>query len=167
MMIVQTYLHCLMDIDENSLSTTDESFFCFHLIFVAAGWNHGLTTYATIGVVYGSVALPGPAGQQLLEKALDHLLGCFADANETEVPSVLWSLRFTQLGIFGATDGISKLHTSTKSEQILCFGPPSLDLAFDDGVVESVKDCWQAIVGEEARDGTFMTFADRETYEDD
>jgi hypothetical protein len=118
-----------------------------------------------IGVVYGSVSVPGQQGQRLLETAINRLLESFSDA--TGKPTVLWSLRFTQVGTREGTSDLPLLYKSTKSDQILYFAPPSLDLAFDDSIVESVKQCWKAVLGEEAQDAMFMTFDDRETYDDD
>lgn len=40
-----------------------------------------------------------------------------------------------------------------------------MDLAFDDAVLENVKEVWQKIVGHEA--GEFLVFQDREAYDDD
>jgi hypothetical protein len=40
-----------------------------------------------------------------------------------------------------------------------------MDLAFDDAVLENVKEVWQKIVGDEA--GEFLVFQDREAYDDD
>lgn len=118
-----------------------------------------------IGVIYGSVSVPGQDGQRLLETAINHLLDSFSDA--TVKPTVLWSMRFTQVGTLNDASTSPALYKSTKSDQILYFAPPSLDLAFDDSIVESVRECWKAVLGEEAQDDTFMTFEDRETYDDD
>lgn len=118
-----------------------------------------------IGVVYGSVSVPGQEGQRLLETAIDLLLDSFSDA--TGKPAVLWSMRFTQVGTLNDASASPVLYKSTKSDQILYFAPPSLDLAFDDSIVESVRECWKAILGEEAQGDTFMNFEDRETYDDD
>ncbi|EEA26965.1 Rab proteins geranylgeranyltransferase component A [Talaromyces marneffei ATCC 18224] len=120
-------------------------------------------------VIYGSVSVPGQDGQRHLQTAINRLLDSFTDA--TGKPTVLWSLRFTQIGTqVGTLDGTNRspiLYKNTKSDKILYFAPPSLDLAFDDSIVESVKECWKAILGEDAHDDLFMTFEDRETYDDD
>ncbi|EED19368.1 Rab geranylgeranyl transferase escort protein, putative [Talaromyces stipitatus ATCC 10500] len=116
-------------------------------------------------VIYGSISVSGQEGQHLLEIAINRLLDSFIE--ETDKPAVLWSLRFTQIGTLDSTQGSPVLYKSTKSDQILYFAPPSLDLAFDDRVVESVRECWKAILDEEAQDDMFMKFEDRETYDDD
>jgi len=43
----------------------------------------------------------------------------------------------------------------------------SLDLAFDDGILEDVKSDWKRIIADEADNATFMTFEERSgMYED-
>lgn len=115
-------------------------------------------------VVYGSIFVPGQAGQRLLETAINHLLDSFSDA--TGKPTILWSLRFTHVGTLDNSSALA-LYKSTKSDQICYFAPPSLDLAFDDSLVESVRECWKAVLGAEAQDDMFMNFEDRENYDDD
>lgn len=123
------------------------------------------STGMMIGVIYGSVSVPSEEGQILLEAAINRLLESFSSV-ESE-PKVLWSLRFTQIGILDDSDRSACIHRSTKSDEILYFAPPSLDLAFDDSIVESVRDAWKAVTGEDVGEDTFMTFEDRETYDDD
>lgn len=124
-----------------------------------------LTDGNLIGVIYGSVSVPGQEGQSLLEAAINRLLDSFSDA--TGKPVVLWSLRFTQVGTANDASASPFLYKSTKSDQILYFAPTSLDLAFDDSIVESVRECWKVVLGEEAQDDMFMAFEDRETYDED
>lgn len=47
-----------------------------------------------------------------------------------------------------------------RDKNILCFPPPSLDLIFDDKMIDRVKSVWQKIMGEDAQG--FMTFEDKE-----
>jgi hypothetical protein len=93
------------------------------------------------------------------------LLGSFADTKDK--PNVLWRLSFTQIGSLDLSDSVDKIHRSGSSDEVLFFPPPSLDLAFDDEVVESVRAGWKAVVGDEADDDEFMKFEDREDYDDD
>ena len=93
----------------------------------------------------------------LLQKAVDALLSC-VDANPQ--PSILWSVRYQQQ----PSSGSESLPTGA-SDQVLHFPPPSLDLAFDDSVLENVRELWQKIVGDEG--GEFLVFQDREAYADD
>lgn len=124
-----------------------------------------LTWYTLAGVIYGSVSVSGQEGQSLLEKAVDMLLQLFAD-NEDQ-PTVLWRLGFTQVGVLGSSDSDDKIYRGSSSDQVLIFPPPSLDLSFDDQVIESVRAGWKAVVGDEGHDDDFMKFEDRETYDDD
>lgn len=153
-----------MDIDEIFINYQGlmRAFFCLSRLRL---FCFSLMDGGSIGVIYGSIAIPGQEGQRLLETAINHLLNSFSDA--TGKPTVLWSMRFTQVGTLNDASASPILYKSTKSDQILYFAPPSLDLAFDDNIVESVRECWKAILGEEAQDDTFMTFEDRETYDDD
>ncbi|KAF5865314.1 Rab proteins geranylgeranyltransferase componentA [Aspergillus alliaceus] len=115
-------------------------------------------------VVYGSVGIPGAQGQSLIEKAVHRLLQLNADPDA----KVLWSLRYTQLGL--ASNGVADARSSKlarPSPNILCFPPPSLDLAFDDAVIDRVRDAWNLIMGDEANEYEFMNFEDRERADDE
>lgn len=74
-------------------------------------------------------------------------------------PDVLWTVQYRQ----HASSGSEALPVG--NEHILNFPPPSMDLAFDDAILDNVKDAWQKIVGEDA--GDFLAFQDREVYDDD
>ncbi|OKL63268.1 hypothetical protein UA08_01459 [Talaromyces atroroseus] len=116
-------------------------------------------------VIYGNVSIPGKEGQHILEIAIEYLLASLTNANDK--PTVLWSLRFTQVGVLETSGSPTGICKSTKSDDILFFSPSSLDLAFDDRIVEGVREGWKAILGEEAHDDMFMNFEDREAYDDD
>lgn len=114
-----------------------------------------------IGVVHANVALAGDAGQSVLERAVNMLL-----ASVDAKASVLWSLRFTQLGnSFG--ENIPDVSRHPVSERVLSFPPPSLDLAFDDSVIDRVRTVWKMIMGDEVDDSQFLQFEDREGALDD
>jgi hypothetical protein len=82
------------------------------------------------------VSLPGSKGQSLMEEASTDL--AFTDAEGT--PTVLWSLRYTQLGLpCGAGYSEGNPFTSPISDRIICFQPSNLDIAFDDGMIDAVK----------------------------
>lgn len=118
-----------------------------------------------IGVIYGSISISGQDGQDLCHKAVELLLESFADTEDK--PTVLWRLCFTQIGSLDLSDSVDKIHRSSSSDQVLFFPPPSLDLAFDDEVVESVRAGWKAVRGDDDDDDDFMKFEDREDYDDD
>jgi Rab proteins geranylgeranyltransferase component A len=55
-----------------------------------------------------------------------------------------------------------------KSGRVLTFPAISLDLAFDDALLDSVKAVWGKIMGEQADYAEFLRFTEREhTGEDD
>ncbi|KAL2871560.1 putative Rab geranylgeranyl transferase escort protein [Aspergillus lucknowensis] len=111
-------------------------------------------------VLYGSVNLPGQQGQSLIECAIDKLLQSSAGPDV----NILWSLRYTQLGraVRGDTSPANDV-----SGNLIRFPPPSLDLAFDDSVIDLVKDAWTIIMGDDASPDNFMKFDDRESYDDE
>jgi Rab proteins geranylgeranyltransferase component A len=113
------------------------------------------------------VSLPGSKGQYLMEEALHKLLQAFADAEGA--PTVLWSLRYTQLGLPSGVEYFEdNPFVSPISDRIICFQPSSLDIAFDDGMVDAVKTAWKRLSGDDARDEEFMSFEDRTcVYSDD
>ncbi|KAI2787131.1 hypothetical protein POX_f07493 [Penicillium oxalicum] len=111
-------------------------------------------------VIYGSVAIPGSAGQELLERAVDRLLQA-----EGPQASALWSLRYTQLGRLG--DNRSSCSIRSYSPNVFGFPPPSLDLAFEDQTVDLVKEAWIQIVGSSVPHDEFMIFEDREGTSDE
>lgn len=117
-----------------------------------------------LGVIYGSVGLSGSQGYVLLETAISRLLQSVSEPNAT----VLWSLRYTQLGRTGTIpDGVQALKCSSPSDSVICFPPPSLDHAFDDELLDIVKEAWKTVMGEDAVDEEFMDFEDREgAYEE-
>ncbi|OJJ43134.1 hypothetical protein ASPZODRAFT_124350 [Penicilliopsis zonata CBS 506.65] len=105
-------------------------------------------------VIYGSVAIPGPRGHTLLESAVEKLV---------HPARILWSLRYTQLGRASAVDDAAQaVQSSGFAENVFCFPPPSLDLAFDDGLIDLVRAVWRGVMGDEARDEEFLNFDDRE-----
>ncbi|KAL3466831.1 GDP dissociation inhibitor [Aspergillus heterothallicus] len=111
-------------------------------------------------VLYGSVNVPGPQGQSLIADAMDKLL----KSNAGPDAKVLWSLRYTQLGRPVSSD-ISP--ANNVSGNLIRFPPPSLDLAFDDSVIDLVKAAWTMIMKDEVSPDHFMKFEDRESYDDE
>ena len=110
-----------------------------------------------LGVLYASTSLGGQKGFELLQIAVDGLLSA---VDATPAPSVLWSANYQQR----PSSGTESLPTDTDSN-IIRFPVPTMDLAFDDAVLDNVKDVWQTIAGEDA--GEFLVFQDREAYDED
>ncbi|KAH6618488.1 rab geranylgeranyl transferase escort protein-like protein [Boeremia exigua] len=107
-------------------------------------------------ILYASTSLSSDKGFELLKKAVDALL---VAVEVTPKPNVLWSTEYRQRAS-SSTDTLPADH-----EHVLSFPPPSMDLAFDDAILDNVKSVWRQIVGEEG--GEFLVFQDRETYDDD
>lgn len=78
------------------------------------------------------------------------------DSEESET-KVLWNLYYEQSG---PTDT-----PRDKTEGRFCFPASSVDLAFDDQTVETVREAWRFVVGDEASDDDFLQFADRDGEE--
>jgi hypothetical protein len=106
--------------------------------------------------LYASTTQSGKQGFDLLSKAVDTLL---ASVDVSPTPSVLWSAQYQQK----STSGTEVLPISS-NDHVLRFPPPPMDLAFDDGMFDRVRDMWTKIMGDDA--GEFLVFKDREVYDD-
>ena len=91
-------------------------------------------------------------------------LASTADGNVT--PKTLWSMFYVQTGtpILGSTALSIDLD---ETGRIMKFPPASLDLAFDDGIIDCVRAAWRKIMGQESEDASFMQFEEREGIADD
>ena len=104
-------------------------------------------------VLYASTSLAGMSGFELLKAATEALI-CSVDI--TPMPVALWSMQYEQSPRPASTIPSS---VSGAQDHILNFPPPSLDLAFDDGVLEQVKQMWEKLKGDDT--GEFLVFGDR------
>lgn len=109
-----------------------------------------------LGVLYASTLASDEKGFELLQKAVESLLSV---VQVTPPPRMLWSVRYLQQPCSGTEIIPSGI------DNVLRFSPSSMDLAFDDQVLENVKEVWQRIAGEDA--GEFLVFQDREDYTED
>lgn len=159
------YLHCLYIIDEPnnslimSLRIQRPCLYNMPIIYFTT------LTNALLGVIYGSISLPGSRGQSLLESAVQKLLKSVNSLNEEA--KALWSLRYTQLGRVSDDVEAGQATACEIQPNVFCFPPPSLDLAFDDGTIDLVKQAWRMIMGDEASEDEFMKFEDREVMNDE
>ncbi|EFQ98342.1 hypothetical protein MGYG_01375 [Nannizzia gypsea CBS 118893] len=107
-------------------------------------------------IIYGYVLLPAERGQAVLQSAVDNLLKSL-DAKA----KVIWCAYFTQLVRpeleSGADENLRGSH-----DNIFSFPAPALDLAFDDGLIDQVKQVWKVIMADEADEDNFLKFDDRE-----
>ncbi|KAK5295342.1 rab geranylgeranyl transferase escort protein-like protein [Cryomyces antarcticus] len=114
-------------------------------------------------VIYASTATAGPEGSKILDEAVARLL---QNVGENPTPQVLWSMRYEQSSSVPhplppmSTVGTGNLGQSASADHVLIFPPSSLDLAFDDAILQRVRSVWEKIMGAEAEG--FMTFEDRE-----
>lgn len=108
------------------------------------------------GILYASTSLSFEKGFDLLKKAIDTLL---ASVDVSPAPTILWSIQYQQHATSGSEAKVPV------DEHILRFAPSPMDLAFDDVILDNVKDVWQKIMGDDG--GDFLSFQDREVYDDD
>jgi hypothetical protein len=106
-------------------------------------------------VIYASTLRGGQRDRELLRLAVEALL-YQVDSDESET-KVLWNMSYEQCGPTGAS--------GDRAEGRFCFPAPSVDLAFDDGIMETVREAWRFVLGDEAKDDDFLCFPDRDGEE--
>lgn len=114
------------------------------------------------GVVYASTEASAKNSKERLADAVEKLL---STVNEEPAPCVLWSMSYVQRGR-ASSDTISKPFAQDKSGRVLTFPPASLDLAFDDALVDSVRAVWRKTMDAEADDADFLRFEERQNIGD-
>ncbi|KAL3472316.1 GDP dissociation inhibitor [Aspergillus californicus] len=139
-----------------SLGLTDES----PPVYISVHSSETAECPSGQSVLYGSVSISGQQGQSLIEGAVERLLQSSAGSDA----EVLWSLRYTQLG--RPVDGNTR-PVNAVSGNVIRFPAPSLDLSFDDSVIDLVKDAWTLVMENDASPEEFMKFTDRESYDDE
>ena len=118
------------------------------------------------GVLYASVSAESGHGYPLLDQAIENLLSV-----EDSSPEILYQMKYTQTSTSSSPDKVGLDPEALPSdldspENVLLFPPPSLDLVFDDSIIERVKAFWKKIVDKDGDEGSgeFMIFEDRETF---
>lgn len=117
-----------------------------------------LLTVTIKGVIYLST-ISTTHSKALLEIALSSLLAAIAGPQEP--PKSLYQLSYEQNSSPPSLDVDGNVGT---------FAAPSLSLAFDDSVLDPVRQAWNMVAGDAAEEGVeYMVFEDREgvTEEDD
>lgn len=114
------------------------------------------------GVVYASVVSEDASAKVRLETAVSTFL-VSVDAKD----SVLWSMSFRASG--PAVDALSGYPALQKhSSHILLFPPKPHDIAFDDTMLDAVKQAWEVCIGvETAAESSFLRFEERESEVED
>ena len=98
----------------------------------------------------------------MIRAGIDRLLA----SDQTSTVTVLWSLRYTQLGLWGGDQPHEGI-VSHLDGRVMCLPPPCLDLAFDDELLETVQTVWKRVMGDDSDDHAFMKFDDRNEEVDD
>lgn len=93
----------------------------------------------------------------MLERAVQSLL---STVEVTPTPKVLWSVQYEQ-----HPGGAASSSPASADKNVLNFPPTSMDPAFDDSILDHVREVWQKIAGDDA--GEFLVFQDREAVSDD
>ncbi|KAI1456768.1 GDP dissociation inhibitor [Annulohypoxylon moriforme] len=111
-------------------------------------------------VIY-CATLTTPQSTERLSKALDALLSA-ATPPDAQKPICLYKLSYEQSLSPREPSRTTRGKTST-----FAFPSPSLNLAFDDSCLDTVKDAWKVVMGDEGPDDEYMVFEDREGMGDD
>lgn len=114
-------------------------------------------------VIYSSTGDASEGYQKKLADAVERLL---STADENPAPTVLWSMSYLEKGRAPSTEAPAP-SAHDESGLVMSFRQKSLDLAFDDTLVDSVKAVWTKIMGVEADDAEFLCFEEREITGDD
>ncbi|KAF4537420.1 hypothetical protein BFW01_g11415 [Lasiodiplodia theobromae] len=109
-------------------------------------------------VLYAFTSPTGEQGVNLLNAAVAALL---QSINEETTPKILWSMHYEQ------HSRSNRDAPATTHESVLAFPPPSLELKFDDSMLDYVRTMWEKIMGEDAEPDFFMKFEDREAIDDE
>lgn len=110
------------------------------------------------GVLYASTAAIGPTAADLLTKATTKLIDA---VREDPKPIVLWKMQYEQSSDPHSSQPDDQ-PPSAGAEHIIHFPSLPLSLSFDDEVIETAREAWQKIMGDELAEAPFMVFEDRE-----
>ncbi|KAI9721253.1 MAG: hypothetical protein M1812_002414 [Candelaria pacifica] len=121
-------------------------------------------------VLYASISSSVEIGYILLDEAIKRLLECLKQ--EEQAAEVLWSMHYQQRSQRSSV--ISREQTARpgsqsgqqSSKDTLIFPSPTLDLAFDDCMLEQVQEAWREITAADPQ-SNFMVFDDRQGFEAD
>ena len=119
--------------------------------------SHVADCLFNLGVVYACTKATAESCSDRLANAVERLL---TTADEALLPSLLWSMSYVQKGRASSATKASSF-TQDVSGHVMNFFPASLDLAYDDALLDSVRAVWRKIMGVEADDADFMQFQER------
>jgi Rab proteins geranylgeranyltransferase component A len=114
------------------------------------------------GIIYASVVSDDKPAKDRLKNAVSAFLVSM-NANDT----ILWSLAFRVTGSSVSASPDNSISRDSSS-RVMLFPRRPHDIAFDDNVLDTVRDAWTAILGDEvAAESSFLRFEERETELDD
>lgn len=111
-----------------------------------------------LAVIYASIAQSLDKSSTILETAVSQLL---ASTGEEPRASVLWSLTYEQ----HTASPAARVVQNSSCPEILRFEGPALDTVYDEEILNSVREAWKMVTGQE--DDDFMKFEDRNNVEND
>lgn len=112
-----------------------------------------------LAILYASVGASESTGQALIKAALHAVLQTI---DESPSPEVLWQIHYQQHSPRAGSQAV----TESDSRSIV-FPSSSSDLAFDDSVLDRVKDAWEMITAGDEQRGNFLSFDKREQEVDE
>ena len=145
----------LITISDNLIWTTSSAHFDLLTVYSP------LTSSSLTGVIYASTSChadedPDEATERLND-AVSRLLN--ASPLSDPKPDLLWSMAYRTKGRPINVEAGPVL--SRMSGKVMVFPPPSVDLAFDDPILDSVREMWKRIMGDEVDEAEFLRFEDR------
>lgn len=86
-----------------------------------------------------------------------------ASTGEQAKPAVLWTLTYEQ----SIKAPVAQVTSAASQSNVMCFQGPSLDTVFDEAILESVRDAWQKITGDDPSEFLKLTDRNNEPAEED
>ncbi len=121
-----------------------------------------LLTFDLLGIIYASLVT---TGDELVRERLEAAVSAFLETLNV-ANSVIWSLSYRTSGPPDAAS--APRATQTPSSNVLLFPPRPHDIAFDDTILSTVKEAWEAILGVDGvAESTFLRFEERESEAED
>lgn len=116
-----------------------------------------------IGIVYASTYRHGVDSQARLEAAIDDVIRTTTDSTQTEI---LWTMGCTLDAAAGSIPW--NYHpVNDAAKRVIVLPDRTHDLAFDDSILDNVKDAWETILGERSAEYDFLRFEERKDMNDD
>jgi len=85
-----------------------------------------------------------------------------ASTGEQPKPAVLWTLTYEQ----STNTPLAQVTFDSSRPNVMRFQGPSLDTVFDEAILESVRDAWQKITGDDPSEFLHLTDRNNEPAEE-